>query len=173
MIERNDRTDVIRKRQYHTQRTVQLWIKADERINRTAHKEQISKKLCLHYIDILRSLIENLSMSKFSNLLFSLTWDFQVFKGKAECLGLEGGRGLDLGEVVYSGGPFETTRLRYLWSEQKWGKSFGESAHLEFAMNLDSFWTHDIVSKIELKKFVNETLYDEPPKVGVGSFCCR
>ena len=73
VIERNDRTDVIRKRQYNTQRTVQLWIKADERINRTAHKEQISKKLCLHYIDILRSLIENLSMSKFSNLLFSLT----------------------------------------------------------------------------------------------------
>ena len=37
-------------------------------------------------------------------------------------------------------------------------------------MKLDCFWTQDIVCKIELKKFVNGTLYDEPPKVEVGSF---
>ena len=79
------------------------------------------------------------------------------------------------GEMIYSGGPFETTRLRYLWSEQK-----EKVSHLgilliclEFGMKLDCFWTQDIVCKIELKKFVNGTLYDEPPKVEVGSFCCR
>ena len=37
-------------------------------------------------------------------------------------------------------------------------------------MNLDSFWTHDIVLKIELKKFVNETLYDEPPRWKLEAF---